>query len=1199
MHPSPLLRATVLLTAGLVVGNPAVRADSGPSDATCPQTSPAVVYNGNGLNDATPVKSGVTYNGGGAKLQLESSTGLFKATGLGTSDQTVFAAPADFNHDGWTDFVGTGETNGFLKIYRNTTFNTPEPDWDDVNAARMSSFTGSTDLVGSTVATKWRPTAAGDFNGDGWPDVFRAEANQYGAPTSAKVWLNNKVNNAAGDPSFAASYNAMAAGSSPADLGYQNWGGNNVVVADYNGDRKLDLIVGGATATSGGNAQIKVFLNQCTLVNPLPNPLPAAGLPLPCSNAPVFATMAGTLGPLLGFPTTAGNLPVFAYGDVDGDGFRDLVVGGPACCSVASRRLRIFKGLAGGNVDTVSPQSITFPGGATGIFLADFSGDGTLDLIVGTDNFNYNAGNGAFTYFWTNNGTGNPFSAAAQILSNQTDKALVNNVTHTTTADFDVGFVFDYDHDPSGSLDLMIADGNHSASFFVLANRSVAQFVPCGYVESAVMPLGALATSEMVVTAARLHPTANLFGGTIEYFMSNESPPNWVPTHECADGSGDRCAEFPKPIGRDVRWKATICANSGRTRTPDLRQLDVSFDYTEASEHFRSGVIVHDGVAYLGGFRQPGYRGHLFAINAGLDRTYWDAATAIDAIADGNRKIYTATTGGNARLTFSTANASSAALQSTLGVPSAADATTLIDWVRSARFGVGNVGIAKSRLGAIETSTPAILTPPGLPLWWVYGSVLEKSRHDAFRAAQTNRPNLVMVGAKDGMIHAIRTNPTAMTTAPSGTEAWAFVPAKIASGMLADYTASLGGTTVVTSYPDGSPTLADYRKSDGTYGTMALVASGNGGQSLAALDVTSTVDASTGTVSGPVPLWEAIPGGGDAGQGHAKPVLIRTRIAGAERFVVIAASGLSPDNPAAPWTKGRIVVAYDAPTGATLWRFRTACPVTSDLVAFETDDVLEPGGPAFDGFMDRVMFADACGYVYKVDPAKSIGTAWNDNTDLGTFEVESPQNGVHQYALFSTELTSGALGHQAPIAGTIGATNDDSGRLTLFFGTGGLESHNSATGNEFYAVYADDGSVRSKEVGACANSRCEKFYGGVVVTADQVIFTRTIDPAIGTGSCDRGSSEIQAMDLAADQDGGFSEIFTKSVASAVMGALYGDAGALYFANLAGESVRIGTPRVALAGGDSANPSNVPVFPVQPNGTGTTSALSLLGWRQVF
>src|SRR5262249_49440089 len=136
------------------------------------------------------------------------------------------------------------------------------------------------------------------------------------------------------------------------------------------------------------NGSIKVFLNTCTTAT---GTQPAAPAPLKCSNQPKFA-YSSTLIQNMGFPTTA-NLAVFAYADVDGDGKRDLIAGSPSCCTTAAQRLRLWKGVDGGGLST-TPQSITFPGGATAVFAADFSGDGKIDLVVGTDNFNYNAGAG-------------------------------------------------------------------------------------------------------------------------------------------------------------------------------------------------------------------------------------------------------------------------------------------------------------------------------------------------------------------------------------------------------------------------------------------------------------------------------------------------------------------------------------------------------------------------------------------------------------------------------------------------------------------------------------------------------------------------------------------------------------------------------------------------------------------------------------
>jgi hypothetical protein len=201
--------------------------------------------------------------------------------------------------------------------------------------------------------------------------------------------------------------------------------------------------------------------------------------------------------------------------------------------------------------------------------------------------------------------------------------------------------LFNYDHDPNNTMDVMIADGNHTGSFFIQANRVATSFVACGDAASGTINLGSLASSEMVVTAARIHPTYTLNGGSIRFYLSNETPENWVLATACPDASGDLCASFPHPVGRTVKWKVEMCSNASHTQTPVLSNVSATFDYTRAREHFRAGVVVNDGVAYLGGFRQPGDRGHLFAVNAGLSTTYWDASTWINNANDSARNIYT------------------------------------------------------------------------------------------------------------------------------------------------------------------------------------------------------------------------------------------------------------------------------------------------------------------------------------------------------------------------------------------------------------------------------------------------------------------------------------------------------------------------------------------------------------------------------
>jgi type IV pilus assembly protein PilY1 len=1211
------------------------------AQASCPQTSPPTAYSSTALDTATNPdlnggiggKDGVVYDSTGVVglLRLKKQGGYFKSTALGISDPTVFAAPADFNRDGWDDFVGAGEGTSFVRVYRNGSEANLPVNWDNPNDILKPSFSPVRELRPALARHRWHPIVAGDFNGDGWPDIFYGTAVPFAAPTEAVIWLNTGANDFAGNPQFSAPYTAFASGTTPATLGPQDWGGP-ITVADVNGDRKLDLVIGaGATcAGAGGCSRVMIFHNQCTL-GPIPDPPPPPDAPLKCANAPTFKYAGDLMSSLylgyLGLSYNRGEFAVMAYEDFDRDGRRDLVVGGPACCTSASMRLRLFPGKDGGGISTnpADVQVINFVGAATVTLAGDFSLDGQLDLVMGTDNWNYPipgyTGNhiGGSTYYYANNGTTTPFTGGvSQMLSKHQDP-------HTTGAlwDFDLGFVFNYDNDPDNTPDLMMADGNHSATFFVFANRVISEYVACGEVASGVIdltPLG-LANTEMVATAARLTPDHRLNGGTVTYYMSNEVPAVWVEAVSCGDGSGDLCASFDKPIGRSVQWKATLCANAYKTNTPEIRGVTIKFDYTEASVHYRTGVIVHDGIVYAGGFRQPGERGHMFAINAGLTTTpgtYWDAAVKLDSVmTDSDRRVYATSSDGRSRVDFTTANANDPTLQATLTTNG--DATTtaaLVSWVRSARFGVHASVKPLSKHGAIETSTAGILSRPVPPFYYSYLQGTDLQSVDAFVAAHQDRPLLALYGAKDGTIHGVYNRPAQITTDPHvGKEMWAIVPPAVAAGLLTDYTASLTGTLSAKNYPDGSPTLADVRLADGEWHSVAIVSGGNGSRSVFAMDVTSTVSLltdGTPSVTGPVPLWSVTPGGAKAGHGYSKPVILRVKIAGAERFIAVMGTGIDDDFP----DRGRILSAVDIATGAELWRFETRCALTSHIIGFETDDDAEPGGPQLDGFIDRVAFADRCGHVYKLDPGKDqsgMTSMWNNNVNMGPIAVGNGAggpfvngNGEPVYALFYVGPggTTGALGQERPIVGTLGGRVDNTNRFVLFFGTGGLESHPVTLQNAFYATYADTGELRSKLLGTCVGGRCEKFYGGVLVTTEQVILHKTFDPPVGTTTCDNGSTKIVGLNVN-DSAGSFAQDFSVDFGSAVVAGLYGDAGAVYAATLAGTVVRVGAPRASEAGGDTAGGYGGGSGQ-SDQGAGATGAgdggggpLAIMGWRQVL
>src|SRR5690606_31407681 len=129
-----------------------------------------------------------------------------------------------------------------------------------------------------------------------------------------------------------------------------------------------------------------------------------------------------------------------------------------------------------------------------------------------------------------------------------------------------------------------------------------------------------LEEEELVVTSARLTPSLVAPAGTsVTFYVANEDPPNWQLASACADDPSKLCVSFPKPIGRSLRWKATMCANAARTLTPRISAMTVEYDYTVAEAHFRAGAVTQDDVTYVGAFKQPGDRGHLYALATDLD----------------------------------------------------------------------------------------------------------------------------------------------------------------------------------------------------------------------------------------------------------------------------------------------------------------------------------------------------------------------------------------------------------------------------------------------------------------------------------------------------------------------------------------------------------------------------------------------------
>ena len=166
----------VLLTALLAASDGWTSVATG-VDATCETSDTPTTFTGSTLDSATPTRSGVVYDGTGASLKLQKTAGLFTGSLLGVSNKILSGCAADFDGDGWVDFVGTGTgADGKLTFFKNQTYDNPEPtDWYDPTKIRTPKFVpGPAIYTDTTIGTV--VTGCADLNGDGKTDVVLAAA---------------------------------------------------------------------------------------------------------------------------------------------------------------------------------------------------------------------------------------------------------------------------------------------------------------------------------------------------------------------------------------------------------------------------------------------------------------------------------------------------------------------------------------------------------------------------------------------------------------------------------------------------------------------------------------------------------------------------------------------------------------------------------------------------------------------------------------------------------------------------------------------------------------------------------------------------------------------------------------------------------------------------------------------------------------
>ncbi len=323
-------------------------------------TGPAVVavgdFRGNGLID---VVTGNNDTANTVSVLLGKGDGTFAPH----VDYPVGAAPSgiavgDFNGDGKLDIV---VVYGF-------------------NLARVAVLLGNGDGTfqepfKSTVAGfQGGSIAVGDFNGDGKLDVAVSDSDL--AASGVDIMLGN------GDGTFQAPV-TYATAEDP----------RMVIVADFNGDGKLDLATANADSETisvllgNGNGTFQTHKDNSTAVAASCISLAAGALRddkrmdivAGCqSDSEVVVLLSngdGTFKAAKAYPVPAGAYQV-ALGDFNGDGKLDVAVTNGGTYDMVS----ILPGSGSGTLK--APVAFGTNYGPSGIAAADFNGDGKLDLVT-------------------------------------------------------------------------------------------------------------------------------------------------------------------------------------------------------------------------------------------------------------------------------------------------------------------------------------------------------------------------------------------------------------------------------------------------------------------------------------------------------------------------------------------------------------------------------------------------------------------------------------------------------------------------------------------------------------------------------------------------------------------------------------------------------------------------------------------------
>jgi len=370
-----------------------------------------------------------------------------QVSGLSLGQGQVAVLAGDLNGDAKPDLVALGDDGAAVGVFVNATVpSTPTP----VTPGPSPTATpeGLPGFVRCDVAGGTTPIAlaADDFNRDGNPDLAVLDS----GASQVTVVLTNRASFAAGDCLAAtATRQVIAAGTGP--------------VAIATGDLDRDAAIDLAVAVRAG---VQLLRNNGS------GQFAASGSPIDVGSDPQVVSIV----------------------DVDGDGFKDIVVGNGSSNSVS-----ILYGLASG--DFTTPATLSAAGPVTLLVVRDFNGDSFADIAAGS------RGTGDVSVYLQKPTEPRTFSTPPSVVSAGM-AAPTGMMAGSFTAD--------------AAPDLAITGGGVDGMLDVLANKLPATppFVAVSLVETGASP-SALGTDDFNADFRLDVAVANQGVDTVAFFLGN------------------------------------------------------------------------------------------------------------------------------------------------------------------------------------------------------------------------------------------------------------------------------------------------------------------------------------------------------------------------------------------------------------------------------------------------------------------------------------------------------------------------------------------------------------------------------------------------------------------------------------------------------------------------------------------------------